>query len=160
MLKALKKSLELKAHQKTDELIKKGISLLDGKLYKQAMIEFQNAYESEPKHAAQRLEKEFNDASGVSDFEAALSIGLVLIKIKKTDFELANTLGNCARRQKNYKQANNLYRHALKINKNYAFAFYNLAASMGKVEKYDHEIRDSLKIFQKINDYIFPEYIG
>ena len=119
MLRALKKSREQKAHQKTEDLIKKGIALLDGKLYKQAMIEFQNAFESEPTYAAQRLDKEFQEAQGISDFEAALSIGLVLIKIKDTDYELANTLGNCARRQKNYKQANNLYRHALKINKNY-----------------------------------------
>ena len=160
MLRALKKSREQKAHQKTEDLIKKGIALLDGKLYKQAMIEFQNAFESEPTYAAQRLDKEFQEAQGISDFEAALSIGLVLIKIKDTDYELANTLGNCARRQKNYKQANNLYRHALKINKNFATAFYNLAASMGRVEKFDNEIRESLHVFQKISNYIFPEYVG
>ena len=60
-------------------------------------------------------------------------------------------VGNCARRQKNYKQANNLYRHALKINPKYQVAFYNLAASMGKVEKYDEVPRNiAVGILEKI----------
>jgi tetratricopeptide (TPR) repeat protein len=160
MLKSFKLSRLHKAHQKTDEIIKKGLTLLDGKLYKQAMIEFQNAFEQEPTYATTRLQKQFDEAVSVSDYEAALSIGLVLIKVNKEDPELANTLGNCARHQKNYKQANNLYRHALKIKKNYVEAFYNLAASMGKIDKYDNEVRESLKVFEKINDYILPEYVG
>lgn len=160
LIKSLKKSRIQKSHLKTDELIKKGLSLLDGKLYKQAMIEFQNAYELEPTYASSQLQKQFDEAVAVSDHEAALSIGLILIKVNKTDHHLANTLGNCARRQKNYKQANNLYRHALKIKKNYMDAFYNLAASMGKVDKFDNEVRESLKIFEKINDFIFPEFVG
>ncbi|MBU3916847.1 hypothetical protein KKA14_15050, partial [bacterium] len=160
MLKSIKKNRELKTHQKTEELIRKGVLLLEGKLYKQAMIEFQNAFELEPRFVSERLQKEFNDANGVSDFEAALSIGLVLIKMKKDDYELANTLGNCARRQKNYKQANNLYRHSLKLKKNYVNAFYNLAASMGKVDKYDQDIKDSLRVFETVKDYILPEYYG
>lgn len=160
MLKSLKKSRIQKAHQRAEELIKHGLSLLDGKLYKQAMIEFQNAYEEEPVHASKLLQKQFDEAIGVSDYDSALSIGLILIKVNKTDHELANTLGNCARRQKNYKQANNLYRHALKVKKNYVNAFYNLAASMGKVDKYDEEVREALKIFEKYNDFILPEYVG
>ncbi|MBU2514029.1 tetratricopeptide repeat protein [bacterium] len=160
MLKSLKKSRIQKAHQKSDELIHKGITLLDGKLYKQAMIEFQNAFELSPNYASERLQKEFNEAFSVSDYESALSIGLILIKIQKTDHELANKLGNCARKQQNYKQANNLYRHALKIKKDYLTAFYNLAASMGKVDKYDEDVKESLKTFDKISDYIYPDYVG
>lgn len=160
MLKSFKKSREHRTLQRVDELIKRGTTLLDSKLYKQAMIEFQNAFELEPQYAAQKLEKEFDEAYGVSDYEAALSIGLALIKIKKTDYELANKLGNCARKQENYQQANNLYRHALKIKKNYAEAFYNLAASMGKVDKYDQDVKSSLKVFEKVKDFILPEYIG
>ncbi len=160
MLRSFKKSRELKAYQKTEDFVRKGMNLLDSRLYKQAMIEFQNAYELDSKSTAGLLQKEFDKANGVSDFEAALSIGLVLIKIKKDDYELANTLGNCARRQHNYKQANNLYRHALKINKGYVPAFYNLAASMGKVEKYDLDVKESLRIFDKINSYILPDYVG
>ncbi len=160
MLRSIKKSRIQKAYQKTDELIGRGLNLLDGKLYKQAMIEFQNAFEAVPEYAAKQLQKKFDEAVTVSDYESALSIGLVLIKVKKNDYELANTLGNCARRQKNFKQANNLYRHALKIKKNYINAFYNLAASMGKVEKYDGEVKESLNIFEKSDGYILPEYLG
>jgi tetratricopeptide (TPR) repeat protein len=159
MLRSIKKSRIQRAYQKADDLISKGLSLLDGKLYKQAMIEFQNAFETVPEYASKQLQKKFDETVSVSDYESALSIGLVLIKVKKEDYKLANTLGNCARHQKNYQQANNLYRHALKIKKNFTDAFYNLAASMGKVEKYDNEVRESIQIFEKSKDYILPELL-
>jgi tetratricopeptide (TPR) repeat protein len=158
MLKSFKKNREQKATQKAEELIVKGLSQLNGKLYKQAMIEFQNAFQLDPKTSLVRLDKEFKHYLEMRDHEAALSIGLILIKIKKSDYELVNLIGNCARKQKNYKQANNLYRHALKINRNYSLAFYNLAASMGKVEKYDGDIKKSFKVFAGLKGYVHPEY--
>lgn len=158
MLKSLKKSRELKAIQKAEEHLKKGALQLDGKLYKQAMIEFQHAFKLDAKTSYVRLKKDFNHYIDILEYEAALTIGLIIINIKKDDYELVNLVGNCARRQKNYKQANNLYRYALKIKKNFAPAFYNLAASMGKVNKYDLDIKSSLNIFSKIKDYILPEY--
>ncbi|MBU2645182.1 hypothetical protein KKI24_10770 [bacterium] len=158
MLKSFKRNREQKAAQKAEDLLTKGILQLDGKLYKQAMIEFQNAFQLDPNTVLQRLDKEFQHYLEILDYEAALSIGLILVKIKKDDYELVNLVGNCARKQKNYKQANNLYRYALKINRNFPLAFYNLAASMGKVEKYDGDIKKSLNVFADIKDYIVPEY--
>ncbi|MBT3226823.1 MAG: tetratricopeptide repeat protein [Deltaproteobacteria bacterium] len=158
MLKSFKKNREQKVIHKADALLTKGISQLHGKLYKQAMIEFQNAYQLDPNTTLQRLDKEFKHFRDLHDHEAALSIGLILIKIKKSDYELVNLVGNCARKQKNYKQANNLYRHALKINRNFPLAFYNLAASMGKVDKFDDDIKKSFKVFAGLKDYVLPEY--
>jgi len=158
MLKSFKKNREQKAVKRAEELLTKGITQLNGKLYKQAMIEFQNAFQLDPKTVLQKLSKEFKHYLEIRDYEAALSIGLILIKIRKTDHELINLVGNCARRQKNYKQANNLYRFALKINRSFQPAFFNLAASMGKVEKYDGDVKKSLSVFSEIKDYILPEY--
>ena len=158
MLKSLKKGREQRSAQKAEEHISKGILLLEGKLYKQSMIEFQNAFQLETKTTYQKLSKEFKHHLDITDYEGALSIGLVLVGINKKDYTLANVVGNCARRQKNYKQANNLYRYALKINPKYQVAFYNLAASMGKVEKYDDEIKSSLDKIGDIKDYILPEF--
>jgi len=158
MLKAFKKNRELKISQKAEDLLEKGMTQLNGKLYKQAMIEFQNAYQLEPNITLKRLDTEFSHYLELLDHEAALSIGLVLIKIRKDDYELVNTLGNCARKQKDYKQANNLYRHSLKINRNYPIAFYNLAASMGKVEKYDGDIKKSFQVLAGIKEHVLPEY--
>jgi len=158
MLKSLKKNRELKATLKAEEHLKKGAAKLDGKLYKQAMIEFQYAFKLDAKTSYHTLKKDFNHYIEILEYEAALTIGLIIINIKKDDYELVNLVGNCARRQKNYKQANNLYRYALKIKKNFAPAFFNLAASMGKVNKYDLDIKKSLDIFSKIKDYILPEY--
>lgn len=158
MLKYIKKSLEQKTSHLTDELLKKGMSLLEGKLYKQSMIEFKKAFQLDQNATFVRLNKEFKHYLEIMEHEAALSVGLVLISVKKNDYELANIVGNCARRQKNYQQANNLYRHSLRNNKNYEPAFYNLAASMGKVEKYDMDVKRSLEVFKNINDYILPHY--
>jgi len=159
MLKSFKRNREQKAVKRAEELLSKGITQLDGKLYKQAMIEFQNAFQEDPNTTLTRLDKEFKHYLELRDYEAALSIGLILIKMKKGDFELVNLVGNCARRQKNYKQANNLYRFALKINRNFPLAFYNLAASMGKVEKYDEDVKKALRVFDNVKEYILPEYI-
>jgi len=158
MLKSLKKGREQRSAAKAEEILSKGILLLEGKLYKQAMIEFQNALRLETKTTFQRLSKEFKHYLDITDYEGALSVGLVLVKINKKDYKLANIVGNCARRQKNYKQANNLYRHAYRINPKYQVAFYNLAASMGKVEKYDDEIKNSLQKIGDIKDYIYPDF--
>jgi tetratricopeptide (TPR) repeat protein len=158
MLKSLKRSREQKATLKAEESINKGIAQVKGKLFKQAMIEFQNAYQLDPKTVLVKLEREFAHFLEIRDHEAALSIGLVLIRIKQTDYELVNTVANCARKLKDYKQANNLYRHALRINKNFSTAFFNLAASMGKVEKFDSDVKRSLQILADIKGYILPEY--
>ncbi len=159
MLNAITKTFDGSGAQKTAEaLIQKGLSNLAGRMYQQAMIQFQKAYEESPTYAAKVINTEFNNAMQNGDHESALSIGLVLIKSRPNDYELANTLGNCARRQENFKQANNLYRHALKIKRGYQFAFYNLAASMGKVLKYDDEIIQLIKKFASLTNFILPDY--
>jgi hypothetical protein len=55
MLKSLKKGREQRSVQKAEEHISKGILLLEGKLYKQSMIEFQNAFQLETKTTYQKL---------------------------------------------------------------------------------------------------------
>ena len=151
MLDSITKSLDGSGSQKAAEaLVQKGLLSLQGKMYQQAMIQFQNAFKENSAYTGKVLNTEFNNYYGSGDYEGALSLGLTLIKARPDDYELANILGNCARKDENFKQANNLYRHALKIKKGYQFAFYNLAASMGKVEKYDDEVVQAIKKFGNI----------
>ncbi|MDX2469967.1 MAG: hypothetical protein QNL04_05250 [SAR324 cluster bacterium] len=159
MLDSITKSLDGSGSQKAAEaLVQKGLLSLQGKMYQQAMIQFQNAYKENAVYTGKVLNTEFNNYYGSGDYEGALSLGLTLIKARPDDYELANILGNCARKDENFKQANNLYRHALKIKKGYQFAFYNLAASMGKVEKYDDEVVQAIKKFGNIATFILPDF--
>ena len=160
MFESLSKLREEKVQSKATELINKGIEFVNSKLFKQAMIAFNESMELAPDFVSLQLRERFYDYEKTGDDEAALSVGLCLIKILPDDYVLANKLGNCARREGNYKQANNLYRHALKTSKSYKEAYYNLAASMGKVQKYDLEIEGVIQPFFSIKDYILPEYAG
>ncbi|MDX2471261.1 MAG: hypothetical protein QNL04_11875 [SAR324 cluster bacterium] len=136
-----------------------GMEHLGSKFYNRAMIEFQKALEINHEEIYPRLLSELDNFSG-SDIEAALSIGLNLLKDNPTDYELANKLGNFARELENFDQASNLYKMAMKANKGYEPAFYNLAACGAKVDLYDEAAKSSIEQFESLLDYILPEYIG
>ncbi len=136
-----------------------GLEHLGSKFYNRAMIEFQKALEINHEEIYPRLLSELDNFTG-SDIEAALSIGLNLLKDNPADYELANKLGNFARELENFDQANNLYKMAMKANKNYEPAFYNLAASGAKVDLYDEAAKSSIEQFESLIDYILPEFIG
>ncbi|MCP4750887.1 MAG: tetratricopeptide repeat protein [Proteobacteria bacterium] len=133
---------------------------LSKKFYNGAMIEFDKAMELNPEDVYPRLVEELSNAASSGELESALAIGLNLINKNEEDFELANKLGNYARELKDYKQANGLYKTALKINKNYETAFYNLAASQAKVDIFDEAVKSALTQFDDTKDYVLPDPIG
>ena len=157
MLDAFRKKSSGGADKALDSL-EKGLQMLNGRMFKQAMIQFEEAVKFNPEVLLPRLREEFDAVVGKENYDAGLSIGLILVKNFPKDYKLANQVGNCARRQKNFKQANNLYRHALKSNNSYTTAFYNLAASMGKVNKYDDDVRTAIEKFANQGGYLLPDY--
>lgn len=148
-----------KSSPAADTIFKKGLMLLQDKLYKQALVELKIALERNPSAVRPELEKLFEKYRETESKEIALTIGLVLFQVKKEE-QLALQLGNYSRQLGNYKQANNLYRHALKINRSSKLAFYNLAASMGGVEWYDFEIAKRVKRFFTPTDLVLPEFLN
>lgn len=146
--------------QKAVDLLEHGKKLLKSKLYKRAMIEFNKCWQESPEYAAENLQVLFKQYRTVANYEACLSIGLILLKIDPQDYKLATVLGNCARKQQSYLQANNLYRYALKLKKDYKIAFFNLAASLARVEKYDSKVTSTLQPFANRTDYVVPPYLG
>ncbi|MFH2129822.1 MAG: hypothetical protein ABIK68_05550 [bacterium] len=135
-----------------------GFNLIKTKLYKRASVEFQNAMALNEDVTLRMLDEAFSSLEMQREPEAMLSLGLVLLQKRPEDFALANTLGNFARRMDDFKQANDLYRKSLRIKKSYAKAFYNLAASIGRVDKYDFEIKASIEKYITSDDFILPEY--
>jgi len=144
--------------RKARRTITNGLQLIKSKLYKRASVEFQNALDLNEDVAMGMLDEEFSALENQSDPQAMLAMGLVLLQKRIEDFALANTLGNYARRMEEYKQANDLYRKSLRIKKSYIKAFYNLAASMGRVNKYDFDIKASIEKYIKSDEFILPEY--
>jgi len=159
MFKGLFQSKEEKIRVKVDEYIAEGLNHLSQKFYNGAMIEFDKAMELNPQSVYPRLVDELSNAASSGDLQSALAIGLNLIKENNEDYELANKLGNYARETGDYKQANGLYKAALKVNKGYEMAFYNLAASQAKVDIYDEAIKSALEQFDSVEGFILPDYI-
>ena len=160
MLKGIFQSREEKIREKVESYISEGMEHLSSKFYNGAMIAFDKAMEIDPEDVYPRLVEELSNAAASGETEAALAVGLNLLKQKSDDYVLANKLGNYARALKDYKQAKGLYKAALKIKSNYSIAFYNLAASEAKVEIYDEAILSVLSQFQNVEDYKLPDFVG
>ena len=159
MLNFHTKNKKSKLSDKSEASLRKGLMFIKGKLFKQATVELKIALNDNPVPVAREIEIQFNRYNEEGETESALTLGLVLLSVKKSA-SLANKLGNFSRIVGNYNQANNLYKQSLRINKSYKEPFYNLAASMGKVRKYDMAIREMIDRNFVINEYILPRYIA
>ena len=104
------------------------------------------------------LSAKLKDYSKDDNHEAIRAIGIALLKTRESDCELLNSIGNSARKLKDYKQANHFYRLALKHDNSYFKAFLNLSATLGQVEKYDYEVKESLKRFENVKNFFLPEF--
>ncbi len=160
MLKDILQSKETKTHDKVEKHLKAGTLQLAQKRYNGAMVEFGKAMELDFEGVYPKLLIELDKAASSGELEAALSVGLNMLKHKKDDCELANKLGNYARRNGDFKQAKALYQTALKINKNFAKAFYNLAAAEVKSELYDDMAGNAVTQFRNIKGYMIPSYMN
>jgi len=132
---------------------------LRGNMLDKAESRFHLAHEKFPEYFAKEMGPVLNDFLQKEDYEKALLVGLIILKAQKEDFRLANTLGNCARRLKNYQQANNLYRLALRTNNEFNQAFYNFAASLARVEKYDLEIQLLVEEYLLSEQFVLPSCV-
>ena len=153
------KRKEEKIRLKVEQLLEEGLSKISHRLYNQGMISFNAAIALNKNLVSEILEENFNRFYNIGEWDSALSIGSVILQIKQDNYTLANKIGNCARRVGDYKQANNLYRIALRANKKYKEAFYNLSASMGKVKKYDMDVKHIIDKYINFTDFIFPDYM-
>ncbi|MCP4298362.1 MAG: tetratricopeptide repeat protein [Proteobacteria bacterium] len=160
MLSGLFKSKEEKIREQIEIHIKEGLRQLESKFFNKAMIDFDKAMDLDKEAVYPRLVEELHASASSGQMEAALAIGLNLLKVNHADYELANKLGNYAREIGDYKQASELYKRALKVNKNYEIAFYNLAAAMAKVDIYDEAVKSAVSIFDGHSGFVFPEYLG
>src|SRR3989339_2128844 len=153
MFDDLFKSAEEKAKAEAAQHFDLGMKHLEGKFFNRAMMEFKKAMDLAHEEVYPRLMQELDNTSNSGQLEAALAIGLNLLKENQQDYELANKLGNFAREMENFNQAESLYKMALRVNKNFEKAFYNLAACAARIPIYDDQVKSSISIFDKVDDY-------
>ncbi|MBU2512493.1 tetratricopeptide repeat protein [bacterium] len=158
MLGTFSKSQKNKKQPKSAELANKGFVLIERKEYKQATIELTLALEEDSDSLLPTLDQKFEEFKKKNDYEAMRSIGLVILRKRAADPILLNTIGNCSRRLKDFKQANHFYHQALKANSSYLTAFHNLAASLANIDRFDSEVTEALGRFSSYNDFILPDY--
>ena len=159
MLSPFAKFRKTRDRKEAQFIVRKGLSFLEDNFQHKAMYEFQKALELDKETVAEYLTSQLELNLKENSYESALSIGVIVIKINKNDYELANKLGNCARKLNRYKQANNLYRQALRLNRKFSNALYNLAASMGRIPYYDNDVKLLVDRFDKITDFVLPGYL-
>jgi len=160
MFKNIRQNKADKSLHSVEKCLAAGLKQLSQKMHNGAMIEFGKAMEINSTIAYPKLLVELEKVAAAGDFESAIAIGMNLIKQKKGDFKLINKLGNYAQNLKDFKQASALYKTALKINKDYKPAFYNLASAEVKADLVNDDIINALSQFKDLTEYILPGYIG
>lgn len=147
-----------KERREAEGLVEEGLKLLGNGLTKQALFQFQEALGKNQEVVAEILKEETEKAMRRGDNEQAVSLGSIVLKIRRDDYELANRLGNSARKNKDYKKANAFYREAFRINRSYEIPLYNLAAGMGRIPRFNNDVKLLVDKFADVHDYILPNY--
>ena len=148
-----------KKKQDTPSLYQEGMNLIQGSLFKQATQVLIQALQDNPEQVTQQLVKAFNEANRSEHYEAAVAIGDALLEKLNDKAGFLVNLGNCYRHLGEYKQANDLYRKALRVDKSNTLALLNLGASLARVEKFDADIREAIEPFQTQKHFILPPYL-
>jgi tetratricopeptide (TPR) repeat protein len=160
MFESFKKSLADRQEEEIQEHLSKGRSHVEGKMFNQALIDFNKALDIDREIVYPKLIEMLEEFSASGNVEGALSVGLNLLQDDPKNAELANKLGNFAREAKDFKQAAELYKHAIRADKKFPLPIYNLAACHARIPKYDDQAVDAVHNFDKVESYIFPDYLG
>jgi tetratricopeptide (TPR) repeat protein len=120
-------------------LYDRSIKYFEGKLYNRALKDLEDAITLNPEYGKEAVELMQMFSSQGAD-EQAVSVGYALLKLDKTNIELANKLGNSLRKLGSFDKAKRLYTFALKAKPNFADAKYNLAACSFKITTADEQL--------------------
>lgn len=152
--------LELKKkrdQQKAQNAYKKALNALENHQEKQVILILDKAIQYDKAYTLACLEKSFHQYFKEETYDRAACLGYVLLQHCPKNFRLANKIGNCERKMGHHKEANAMYRHALKINKSFDWAIHNMAASMAKVGVYDGNIASLIKTYIKFDSLLMPD---
>ena len=132
-------------------------SLLEKNFYDWAAVEFNKALELNPKFASETVTRLFQEMQGGGNPDGMISLGVNVLQMDPKNVELANILGNTYRKKHDWKQAKNMYHYCLKHDPDFKYAFYNLAASVAKLEVADGTAVSAIDEFEKMSDFVLPD---
>lgn len=148
-----------KSDASTDDTIARGLKKIDEKKYPEAIELFQSALKEMGEATSQILFKHFDKAYAQKHYKACQVFGTVLKETEIESYVFLNQLGNCERKLKNYPQANQCYKSALKLKQDYILARQNLAAGIAKVEKYDTDVAHSIATVSSYTSLLIPDHL-
>jgi hypothetical protein len=135
--------------------LKKAKQLMDSRFYDRASVEYSKALQANALRSIPIVKRQFEDAESTGGLDL-LSLGQSLLVSFPDNPELANFLGNLCRRHSQPRQAENYYKHALKVNPEYDWASYNLAATLAHSCQYDENAKLSISVFEVRSNFVLP----
>ena len=137
--------------------LKKAKQLLDSRFYDRASVEYNKALQINAQKSIPIVKRQFEDAESAGGLDL-LSLGQSLLVSFPNNPELANFLGNLCRRHSQPRKAENYYKHALKVNPDYEWASYNLAATLAHSYQYDDNAKLSISFFEVRTSFVLPPF--
>lgn len=160
MLRSLSKNSRRNLDIPKSSVFESGMEALQEGLYEQAVAYFSSALEEQSQINLPKLFELFKSYVQNRNEAVVEILGELLMEAKRHDPDFLNSMGNNARRQFKYKRANDFYRQALRIDRSHRNAFFNLAASLAKVERYNHDVKNLLRSLNSLSNYLLPEYLN
>ena len=139
--------------------VENGLDLIEKKMFKKATLELKLALKRDSS-AFEKIIKQFEQYLKSNKLEEALVLGKIALDQKPDNYQLANDLGNCARKNKEPKQAETFYTSSIEVKKAFAPAIYNLAACQMRIDKYDTEIEKIIQAYSKDDNFLLPDCFG
>ena len=137
--------------------LKKAKQLLDSRFYDRASVEYNKALQINAQQSIPIVKRQFEDAEAAGGLDL-LSLGQSLQVSFPNNPELANFLGNLCRRHSQPRKAENYYKHALRVNPDYEWASYNLAATLAHSYQYDNNAKLSISGFEVRSSFVLPPF--
>ncbi|OGG94317.1 MAG: hypothetical protein A2508_02530 [Candidatus Lambdaproteobacteria bacterium RIFOXYD12_FULL_49_8] len=151
-------SLGAVGNKQLSECLEKGLDCAKQGHITRALLHWNQARDLDPEQTKAFLIAQEDELSRLGKPEAVLSTGLILVKLDPANGELANRMGNLARRLGLSDLAKKLYKLANQEAAPNEYAFCNLVATLAKVELYDGEIKLLIKKYFQEQNYRFPPY--
>ncbi|MBU2513873.1 tetratricopeptide repeat protein [bacterium] len=157
MLDIFSKIPNLKNAKRAENYFWKGMEYLNNDKRGLAVQEFENALKIDADTILPLMEEQFSTCYKNSRILEALTIGSFLKLQKKDDFRLMNHLGNLHRKLGELKKANEYYKKAIGLNRQYNNPLYNLAAGLAGVSLYDDALKELIKKHISLGVLLFPK---
>ena len=142
-----------------DSVLRNGFDFVEKKLLKTAARHFNRALYLNANSSTQKLSEQLDAYYQKNQYEAVLTIGILIMKHHFEPVELLNKMGNSARKLKNYKMANEYFKRAIRKNKDHKPSLYYFAASLARLDCHDDHVNKLIYQAGNFKEVILPRTV-